>query len=429
MDGNNFNENPRENSGSANSADDFVIGRGFEIDENNQSDKPLRRKSKHSGGHSIVKTLVWVLCIIIASVGLAFGVIYAGADYMGIGFGRGDEAVMEIKMGTPAAEIAEQLEESGAVKIPFLFRMYAKLKHYDSQFKYGVYIFNTEAGYEGLCEMLINDGAKAETVTVTIPEGTGINDFTKNVNGEKVTVPGIATLLEKAGVCSRSDFLDALDAAKRDSKLLQSADDVRTYYTLEGYLFPETYSFYSYDSEECAKLAVDKMLKESEKRITDSMFKRAEELGYSMNEILTMASIIQMESGIAVTTDEAKARLQDNMEGVASVFYNRLTSDDTGGTLGSSPTLFYGDSFKQDDGRYNTQADNKFSAIKGLPPGPLCSPGIDAINAALYPKTSDYYYFVTDSSGNFYFHKTLAEQNATIAKLKQGKQWIYEYFN
>ena len=423
MDGNNFNENP------TNSTDDFVIGKGFEINENTETDKPQKSKNKHSGGHSILKTVIWVLCIIIVSVGLAFGLIYAGADYMGIGFGRGDEAVMEIKMGTPAADIAEQLEESGAVKVPFLFRMYAKLKHYDGQFKYGVYIFNTEAGYEGLCEMLINDGAKAETVTVTIPEGTGINDFTKNVNGEKVTVPGITTLLEKAGVCSRSDFLDALDEAKRDSKLLQCADDVRTYYTLEGYLFPETYSFYSYDSEECAKLAVDKMLKETEKRITDDMFKRAEELGYSMNEILTMASIIQMESGIAVTTDEAKARLQDNMKGVASVFYNRLTSDDTGGTLGSSPTLFYGDSFKQDDGRYNTQADNKFSAIKGLPPGPLCSPGMDAINAALYPKTSDYLYFVTDSSGNFYFHKTLAEQNATKAKLKQGKQWIYEYFN
>ena len=423
MDGNNFNENP------TNSTDDFVIGKGFEINENTETDKPKKSKNKRSGGHSILKTVIWVLCIIIVSVGLAFGLIYAGADYMGIGFGRGDEAVMEIKMGTPAADIAEQLEESGAVKVPFLFRMYAKLKHYDGQFKYGVYIFNTEAGYEGLCEMLINDGAKAETVTVTIPEGTGINDFTKNVNGEKVTVPGITTLLEKAGVCSRSDFLDALDEAKRDSKLLQCADDVRTYYTLEGYLFPETYSFYSYDSEECAKLAVDKMLKETEKRITDDMFKRAEELGYSMNEILTMASIIQMESGIAVTTDEAKARLQDNMKGVASVFYNRLTSDDTGGTLGSSPTLFYGDSFKQDDGRYNTQADNKFSAIKGLPPGPLCSPGMDAINAALYPKTSDYLYFVTDSSGNFYFHKTLAEQNATIAKLKQGKQWIYEYFN
>ena len=429
MDGNNFNEKPQENGGFTDTTDDFVIGKGFEIGENAEEDKPQKKKSKHSGGHSLIKTLVWVLCIVIVSVGLAFGVIYAGADYMGLGFGRGENADIEIEMGTPAAEIAEQLKESGAVKIPFLFRTYAKLKHYDSQFKYGVYVFNTEAGYEELCKMLINDGAKAETVTVTIPEGTGINDFTKNVNGEKVTVPGIATLLEKAGVCSRYDFLTALDEAKRDSKLLQCADDVRTYYTLEGYLFPETYSFYSYDSEECAKLAVDKMLKESEKRITDSMFKRAEELGYSMNEILTMASIIQMESGIEVKTDEAKARLQDNMKGVASVFYNRLTSDETGGTLGSSPTLFYGDSFKQDDGRYNTQADDKFSAIKGLPPGPICSPGIDAINAALYPKTSDYYYFVTDSSGNFYFHKTLAEQNATIAKLKQGKQWIYEYFN
>lgn len=429
MDENNFNQNPQENGNSTNSTDDFVIGRGFEIDENNQSDKPLRRKSKHSGGHSIVRTLVWVLCIIIASVGLAFGVIYAGADYMGLGFGRGTECTIEIEQGMATAQIADELEECGAVKIPLLFRMYAKLKHYDSQFKYGVYTFNNEAGYEALAIMLIEEGAKAESVTVTIPEGTGINDFTKNVNGEKVTVPGIATLLENAGVCSRYDFLTALDEVKRESKLLQCADDVKTYYTLEGYLFPETYSFYSYDSEECARLAVDKMLKESEKRITDDMFKRAEELGYSMNEILTMASIIQMESGIEVKTDEAKARLQDNMKGVASVFYNRLSSADTGGTLGSSPTLFYGDSFKQDDGRYNTQADDKFSAIKGLPPGPLCSPGIDAINAALYPKASDYYYFVTDSSGNFYFHKTLAEQNATIAKLKQGQQWIYEYFN
>lgn len=419
-----------ENTNNAENGDDFVIGKGFSTDvDKTASDQSAGHLKKRGNGKSALKTAVWIIAIFAASIGLAFGIIFAGADYMGLGFGRGDDATIEIKMGTSAAEISEQLEDCGAVKIPFLFRMYAKLKHYDSQFKYGVYTFNTEAGYEGLCEMLINDGAKAETVTVTIPEGTGINDFTKNVNGEKVTVPGIATLLEKAGVCSRYDFLTALDEAKRDSKLLQCADDVRTYYTLEGYLFPETYSFYSYDSEECAKLAVDKMLEETEKRITDSMFKRAEELGYSMNEILTMASIIQMESGIEVKTDEAKARLQDNMKGVASVFYNRLTSDDTGGTLGSSPTLFYGDSFKQDDGRYNTQADNKFSAIKGLPPGPLCSPGIDAINAALYPKTSDYYYFVTDSSGNFYFHKTLAEQNATIAKLKQGQQWIYEYFN
>lgn len=411
--------------------DDFIIENGFQLatGEEEVGKKRKKKKSKEKKGNSFAKNIAWILSIIIVAVGLGIGIIYAGADFTGIGFGRGADTTMDIKMGTPAAEISEQLKDSGAVKIPMLFRVYAKLKGYDSQFKYGFYTFSTEAGYEDLCQMLISEGAKAETVEVTIPEGTGINDFTKNVNGEKVTVPGITTLLEKAGVCSRADFLEALENVKRDTKLLQNADDIRTYHTLEGYLFPETYSFYSFDDkQECARLAVEKMLSESEKRITEDMYKRAEEMGYSMNEILTMASIIQMEAGVEAKTDSAKEHLKINMQGVAGVFYNRLKSSDFP-SLGSSPTLFYGDSFKQDDGRYNTQADNKFSAIEGLPPGPLCSPGIDAINAALNPKESDYYYFVTDSSGNFYFHKTAAEQSATITKLQQGQQWVYEYFN
>jgi UPF0755 protein len=131
-----------------------------------------------------------------------------------------------------------------------------------------------------------------------------------------------------------------------------------------------------------------------------------------MNEILTMASIIQMEAGLDT----------EALPKIAGVFYNRLKSDEFA-TLGSSPTIFYGDSFKHDDDRYDTYK------IKDLPPGPLCSPGIKAINAALNPEGSDYYYFVTDSSGKFYFHKTLAEQNKTINKLKQDKNWIYEYYN
>ena len=412
--------------------DDYVIGKGFAIKNEDKKalkkDKPKKKKKKKS--KSLIKNIIWILSIVIVSVGLAYGIIYAGADFMGIGFGRGQQKCeINIEMGSSATEIANELEECGAVKIPMLFRLYSKLKGYDSQFKYGYYNFDSESGYDAICQMLITEGAKAEAIKVTIPEGTGINDYTKNVNGKDETVPGIASILEKAGVCKKEDFLSALYDVKLNGKLLSSADEDRTYYTLEGYLFPETYEFYSFDSAECAKLAVEKMINESEKRITDEMYSRAEELGYSMNEILTMASIIQLEAGIDAKTEEAKSRLEDNMKGVASVFYNRLESAETGGTLGSSPTLFYGDSFRQDDGRYNTQADNDFTAIKGLPPGPLCSPGIDAINAALYPKTSDYLYFVTDSSGNFYFHKTIAEQNITIAKLKQGKEWIYEYFN
>lgn len=391
--------------------DDFIIGQGFQLQEVDLPEKPQKSPKKKKGKNTI-KSIAWVVMIFVVAIALAFTIVYVGADYMGIGFGRGEEVTIEIPQGTPAAKIAEILEDSGAVKVPFAFRVYAKLKKVDNQFKYGVYNFSTEAGYDSIAEMLITQGAKAQSVKVTIPEGTGINDYTKNVNGEKVVVPGIATLLEKAGVCTKDDFLNALDNIELEGELLSCTDPDRTYHTLEGYLFPETYDFYNYDSKECAKLAVKKMIAESEKRITENMYKKAKDMGYNMNQILTMASIIQMEAG----TDA------DALPKIAAVFYNRLNSKDFS-TLGSSPTCFYGDSFKRDDGRYNTYT------AKGLPPGPLCSPSIDAINAALNPDSNEYYYFVTDAKGKFYFHKTLQEQNATINKLKQDKNWIYEYFN
>ncbi|MBR7132737.1 MAG: endolytic transglycosylase MltG [Clostridia bacterium] len=417
MDENFNNQKPQDvnQSNTPFSDDDFIIGKGFQLDQSeyNSSKEAEKKKQKKKRGASVVKNIIWILSIIVVSVGLAFGIIYAGADFMGIGFGRGDDCSMQIEPGTPASEIANQLKETGAVKIPMLFRVYTKFKGYDSQFKYGLYNFNTESGYESISQMLMTEGAKAESITVTIPEGTGITDYTKNVNGENVTVPGIGTLLEKAGVCTKEEFMSALHYVELNSRLLKSVNVGKTYYELEGYLFPETYDFYSYDSDECAALAIARMIKESEKRITDKMFARAEEMGYTMNEILTMASIIQMEAG----------QSSSEMANVAAVFYNRLNSE-AFSTLGSSPTCYYGSSYKNDDGRYNTYN------IKGLPPGPLCSPGIDAIKAALYP-TEDvpYYYFVTDSEGNFYYHKTLSEQQVTINRLQRENKWVYEYFN
>lgn len=393
--------------------DDFIIDKGFSIGEPEQPEKRGKRAKRSKKGGSVIKNVIWILCIVVVSVGLAVTAIVGLSDYVGIGFGRGEVCEMDISYGSSTFAIAQKLEDTGAVKMPILFRLYSKLKGYESQYKYGLYTFNNDIGYEKIADMLMNDGAKAESVTVTIPEGTGINDYTKNVNGEDVTVKGIATLLEQAGVCSKDDFIYALNEVEFDTRLLKNCNLGKTYYSLEGYLFPDTYDFYAYDSKECAKMVVEHLIQQTDRKITDAMYKRADELGYTMNEILTMASIIQMEAGQST----------DSMADVAAVFYNRLDSKDFG-TLGSSPTCYYGESFKNDDGRYNTYN------VKGLPPGPLCSPGIDAINAALYPtQNSDYYYFVTDKDGNFYFHKTMAEQNATIAKLQQGDNWIYEYFD
>lgn len=391
--------------------DDFIIGKGFEIPEDEIIPTPTK-KHKPKKKKNTLKSVIWIVMIFVISIFLAITVIYVGADYMGIAFGRGGDTTIEVPKGSSTTQIADILEESGAVKVPLAFRLYAKFKGFDSQFKYGVYTFSTEAGYTDIANMLITEGARAESVTVTIPEGTGINDYTKNVNGENVVVPGIATLLEKNGVCTREDFLNALDKVALEGKLLSNSDPDRTYYALEGYLFPETYDFYKYDSEECALLAVKRMIAETEKRITDDMYEKAKDMGYNMNQILTMASIIQMEAGTDYTA----------LPKIAAVFYNRLDSKDFS-TLGSSPTCYYGNSFKRDDKRYDTYT------AKGLPPGPLCSPSINAIEAALNPDSNDYFYFVTDAAGNFYFHKTLQEQNATINKLKQDKNWIYEYFN
>ena len=400
MENNNFNIND----------DDFIIGKGFSVQETEQKKKKNKKKSKK---RTTLKNIIWIVSILLVSATIGITTVLGIFDFMGMGFGRGDVVQMDIPEGASTTVITEKLEEAGAVKMPLLFKLYSKVKGYDSQYKYGLYTFNTEAGYSAIADMLVNDGAKAESVKVTIPEGTGINDYTHIVDGEEKTIKGIATILEEKGVCSKKDFIYALNEVALNTELLKNCNVGKTYYSLEGYLFPDTYDFYSYDSAECAQMVVEKMIGQTENKITDDMYKRAKELGYSMNEILTMASIIQMESG--QNTNE--------MKNVAAIFYNRLDSKNFS-TLGSSPTCYYGGSFKNDDGRYDTYT------AKGLPPGPLCSPGIDAINAALYPATDKdgFYYFVTDKQGNFYFHKTLAEQNATIAKLQQGDNWVYETF-
>ncbi len=377
--------------------------------------KDKKKKSKHRKAKrkNIVKSVIWIVAIVVISVMLAATVIIGTGEYLGIGPGRGKEVVVEIEQGMSTRQIATRLKESGAINNSLAFLIYTKLTGNGGKYSYGVYVFNNEIGYTDLAELLMTNGAKAETVTVTIPEGVGINDYTKNVNGEDVQVKGITTLLEEAGVCTRSDFLSALSEVGTESKLFEGAAVEKTYYALEGYLFPDTYNFYSYDSKECARLAVNKMFGEMEDRITDEMIKKAHTKGYTVNEILTMASIVQLESG--GNTDE--------MKNVAAVFYNRLNST-AFPTLGSSPTCYYGRSFKYDDGRYDTYK------IKGLPPGPLCAPSMAAIEAALEPtENSPYYYFVTDAKGKFYFHKTGAEQENTINKLKRENNWIYEYLD
>ncbi len=380
-------------------SDSFVIGEGFVVAENEEVPYKAEKtkKNRHSKGHgkAVASAVVRIFVIIFVSFLLAVTVILFTADYLGIGIDRGHEVVVEVPKGASTIQIAELLKEENAISSPFLFRVYSKLKGYDGKYQYGVYTFNNESGYEYVAELLLTEGAKPDHVMVTIPERSSIDD--------------IATLLSENGVCEKVDFYTALDKKVYEQSFVSSIPESEVYYRFEGYLFPETYDFYCYESEECAVLAIDKMLSQMEKVLKEeNAYARAEELGYSLHDVLTMASIVELEA----------SSYAEQMAKVAQVFYNRLETWENP-LLGSSPTAKY----KYGSGRYNTNTN------PGLPPGPYCSPSRASLKAALYPdKTCTATYFVTDASMNFYFTYSLQEHNNIVAKLKAEKNWIYETY-
>lgn len=399
-------DEPIENNESARSEqqqsadDDFVIGKGFVVDETSAATGEKPEKKRRKGSPSIVKNIIWIVAIFAVSIGVAFGVIYVGADYLGLGFGRGKDQTIEIQPGSATSQIAEQLEEVGAVKCPLAFRLYSKIKKYDSQYKYGVYTFRTDAGYDVIAEMLMNEGAKAETAKgVKIPE--------------MATVDDIAQILADAGVCEKADFYNEIRNGEFDYDFVEEIPADSVYYRLEGYLYPETYDFYNYDSAECAHLAIEKMLATFEERVAGEVREKLDgNSDYTFHELVTMASLIESEAGNAGDEDRSK---------VARLFFNRLEGVNWEGPkyLQTDPSTKYYPGGNKKNRRYNTYEN------EGLPPGPIGSPSLRSLKAAVNPTEGfTMTYFVTDSNGKFYYNDTLAAHNKIIAELKSKGLWI-----
>ncbi|HOU09991.1 MAG TPA: endolytic transglycosylase MltG [Clostridiales bacterium] len=229
------------------------------------------------------------------------------------------------------------------------------------------------------------------TVRVTFPEGS--------------TAVQIARLLEQNGVCSAKDFLAAANTVPADFPLAaQIANAAERPFLLEGYIFPDTYDFYVGES---AASALSRFLANTKRKLTAAVASRAGELGYSVDEILIIASIIQEESGFPE---------QDPL--VSSVLHNRLNSK-------SFPMLQFNVTFEYIDkyvAPYVDGGSEKYRGLyntyrrKGLPAGPISNPGMSAINAALYPADTGYYYFVTDKNMNYYYASTYSEHLANCRK-------------
>ncbi|MCQ2471181.1 MAG: endolytic transglycosylase MltG [Clostridia bacterium] len=258
--------------------------------------------------------------------------------------------------------------------------------------KENVYKFFTNEGTtQAQTEPVIN------TVKVTFPEGYTIYQY--------------AQLLQSKGVCSKEDFYKAANTPVEG--LTIPADEERVF-LLEGYLFPDTYEFYK---DEPAESVVKRFIDNYKAKVTDEMQAKAEELGYTMDEMLTLASIIQKECDYGI----------DECRNVSSVFHNRLKeSKDT--YLGSDVTYFYLKNMADYLGGSESPKFDNFLSLyytysgfrKGLPSGPVCNPGLKAIEAAVSPNETNYHFFLTDKDGvKFYYAETFEQhqQNYHLAGL------------
>ncbi len=369
---------------------DFIIGEGFSIAG---EQKPIEAAVPRKKKNSTLKPVLWVVGIIVFSVLLAWGVIYGATDYLGFrtGGSGATEYTIEVPEGSTLSDITDILEENNIINSKLLFKVYSKVKGYDKRYQSGVFSISDDEGYSGIATKLVYDGAAISTVKVTIPEMSSVDDIIK--------------LLAENNVGNEKTLKDAIQYGEFKYSFIEDIPDKAVHWRLEGYLFPETYEFYNFDEpEKCAELAINKMLEVMNSRFTDEMRAQAEVLGYDMHEILTMASIIELEAGGAEFEDKQK---------VAEIFYNRLNNWGDEALLQSNPTRKY----PYGDGAYNTYEK------AGLPVGPLCSPSLDSIKAALNPSTEmpDYYYFITDKNMKFYYNKThTAHINTQNRLMREG---------
>lgn len=340
---------------------------------------------------------IWMAMVVLVSVGISQYVIVGASDMLAIARSR-DPGTVVISLSKDATpdQIADILEENGLITQKDFFKLYSKITKADGHYGYGDFELTTDMDYEALINRLQLSNNRAETVEVMFPEGA--------------TVQTIAQTLENKGVCTKEQVMEVVN----DFEMFKGYEWIgkiknasERYYLLEGYLFPDTYEFYK---NEAPKVALGKMLNNGQRKITEEIQTQAQNRGMTIDEVMTLASMIQAEA----------ANVKD-MYDISSVFHNRLKAGAASDVayLGSDPTVWYPyvnraavpknlvDTYKS---RYNTYE------VRGLPPGPICSPGEDAIKAALNPNDTNYLYFCHDKSGNPYYATTASQHEENMRR-------------
>ncbi len=369
--------------------------------EQETAEQPRHAKpKKQRKGAGCAKGIFLFVFLLALCGGITYFVIAAALDFSALN--KSDAKVdVVIPQGASTIQIADILEENDLIDQPLIFRGYSKVTGRDGRYQAGTYSLSANMGYQKLSDRIIA-GNPRETATVTIPEG--------------YTIDQIAKKLEENKVCTAADFYHALLNETYDFDFFDSIpqSDGDKYagriYRLEGYLFPDTYEFFT---ESSGKSVVQKFLDNFNSKITVAMKSAMESQGLTLDEVVIMASIAQ---GEAANTKE--------MPKVTRVLYNRLNSGYT--RLECDSTYKYIKDLVPDvaDAQNNlVQAYNTYKR-DGLPVGAICNPGLHALQAAVYPSNDETiaqcYYFANDKAGNTYYSKTLAQHEAICRKYRIG---------
>jgi UPF0755 protein len=328
----------------------------------------MLKKSKTT---TILLTAVLVLLLVtFAGTGLW---IYFTGPVLEIG----DDRTFVVREGMHLKEISRTLEKEGLVKNSTAFILLAKINGCSRMLKAGEYLLNPAMPPKRILEMMTR--GEVALHTVTIPEGLSIEQ--------------IADVLSSNGLIERDKFL-----------MYALSDGIEIKYGingpgLEGYLYPDTYQFAAGLS---AGAIIDTMIKRF-REITDQFGPKIAESGMTLHEIVTLASIVEKETGKA-----------SERPLIASVFLNRMRKRMR---LESDPTVIYGiknfsGNLKKSD--LSTYTPYNTYVIRGLPPGPIANPGMDSIKAVLYPAETDYLYFVSKNDGSHHFSSSLQEHNRAV---------------
>ncbi|MDD5953296.1 MAG: endolytic transglycosylase MltG [Oscillospiraceae bacterium] len=324
---------------------------------------------------------VWFVVLIFIGIGIAQFALTCFNDMLA--FQKEPNAVtVELKKNASTEEIADELLAKDVIRNKWAFCMYSKFTKSDGEYEYGTFELTTDMDYEAIINSLQASTSRVDTVTVTFHEGMNAMEM-----GDK---------LEEAGVCTAEEFKETVNNKELFSNykfISDIQDEEGRLYFLEGYLFPDTYEFYK---DEGAASAIEKMLNNTSDKLTGKLYKAAEKANMSMDEVLTLASMIQ-----------AEAADKPDMYNISSVFHNRLKSGVDGGYgyLNSDPTMWYPYRSAETVPEGYESAYNTYNT-PGLPLGPICNPGMTAIEAALDPADTNYYYFCHDKDGKAYYAET-----------------------